>query len=323
MPNSIICKGQAGLGNRILCLLTCILYAKLSNRTLFVDWRDEAYSDNKLNIFPHLFVNESTLTTSEYEGSNSIKPKIWDDCLDLSVLDLCRHHNIAITKTNGPSVYKKYSISLKNIQYNDEVVVFSSYTHKLQQLRKHFTGEFAEYSGLSNTAILSKLMQEELKPADEVRIKVEDFVKRHFNAQTIGVHIRYTDRSTPLDKFHSAIKKIRKNIKNSQIFLACDNQIVQKDFESRYENIITTDKWLPEPGERIHYNPNKPNDLDVAIDALVDMHLLSKCDYLIYPSRSTFSYISHLLSGLPDENVIDIDKWNYIVKLKHALHTLA
>lgn len=321
--NSIICKGQAGLGNRILCLLTCILYAKLSKRTLIVDWRDEAYSDNVINIFPYLFTSASILSSIEYDCSNSVNPKIWEGNLELSVLDLCRKTNIEITRTNGPSVYKQYSISLNNVNYKNDIVIFSSYTHKLRALRKHFTGEFSLYSGQSYNDILRTLISEELIPSVEVSNRVETFVKRYLQKPTLGVHIRYTDRSTPLDTFHSKIRKAMANKEDFQLFLACDNKLVQRDFESRYGNIITTDKWLPEPGERIHYNPNRPTGLSVAVDAIVDMYLLSKCHYLIYPGRSTFSFISYLLSGLPDDKVVDIDKWNFYEKLKRLIHTIA
>ena len=39
----LLVKGIAGLGNRILSVLNGILYARLSDRLLFVDWRDPDY----------------------------------------------------------------------------------------------------------------------------------------------------------------------------------------------------------------------------------------------------------------------------------------
>ena len=44
MSKYLLVKGAAGLGNRVFALVTAILYAKLSDRTIAIDWRDSQYS---------------------------------------------------------------------------------------------------------------------------------------------------------------------------------------------------------------------------------------------------------------------------------------
>jgi len=51
----LVVIGTGGMGNRIENLLTCILYAKLTNRILFVDWSDSAFSKDGKNIFNKFF----------------------------------------------------------------------------------------------------------------------------------------------------------------------------------------------------------------------------------------------------------------------------
>ena len=51
----LLVKGTAGLGNRLLFLLSALLYARLTERLLVVDWCDQTYSDDGTNAFPLLF----------------------------------------------------------------------------------------------------------------------------------------------------------------------------------------------------------------------------------------------------------------------------
>jgi hypothetical protein len=41
----LLVKGISGLGDRIKCVLTAILYARLTGRKLIVDWTDSSYSN--------------------------------------------------------------------------------------------------------------------------------------------------------------------------------------------------------------------------------------------------------------------------------------
>jgi len=312
----IVCKGQAGLGNRILCLLTCFLYAELSDRKVFVDWRDNAYSGNNVNIFPYLFKSDMVVESDLSDYNASVNPLIWKENMHLSVLDLCRQENIKSSKINASFIYHAYSASLGKIDYFEDIIIFSSYAHKLPKLRKFFVGKHAEYARLKSPDLLRLLIEKHLSLSDEVADSVNMFQDTCFKRPVIGVHIRHTDRTTPIKKIHAVINRFMKSNSNMQIFLACDNKKVQEDFKHKYQNVTTTEKWLPGPGERLHNNPNKPNNVKMAREAVIDMYLLSKCDYLVYPGRSTFSVISHLLSGLPSDKVFNIDKWNFKEKLK-------
>lgn len=51
----LLVKGRAGLGNRMLCALTGILYARLAGRRLLVDWSDPIYAEGGLNVFHRYF----------------------------------------------------------------------------------------------------------------------------------------------------------------------------------------------------------------------------------------------------------------------------
>jgi len=73
----LLVKGIEGLGNRMLCALTGILYARLTGRTLFVDWGDFFYSNDGSNAFPRFFRCSSCAPASEIPQTDSVHPSIW------------------------------------------------------------------------------------------------------------------------------------------------------------------------------------------------------------------------------------------------------
>lgn len=319
----ILVKGKAGLGNRILSLLTALLYAKLSNRTLYVDWRDEGYSKNGENSFSHFFEGPNIKHEVSTINPASISPIIWKDNLALSAHDLVSEKDFnKLAVKYLPWFYRQYSVDLSRINYEENVLVFAAYTQKINKLRRHFTGKFSYLAEKSTFEILSTLLKDELTLKTEIKKKVDDFKDNFFHSPVIGVHVRYTDRKAPLEKYHKELSCILEKNKDSQIFLATDNNKVQEEFRTKYNNVITTNKWLPEQGERIHYN-TKSDPISTGVEALIDMHLLAKCDHMVFAGRSTFSMISLLLSQLKNSNTHDIDQFNIKVKLRNFVDIFA
>ena len=104
-------------------------------------------------------------------------------------------------------------------------------------------------------------------------------------------------------------------IPEAVIFLATDNREAQQLVEKRYPKVIATEKWFPTTGIEMHQNPECPDRLNNAIEALLDMYLLAECDYLVFPSSSTFSYISSLYTSMPRANIIDVERRDPIVRV--------
>ena len=48
----LLVKARDGLGNRLLCALTGLLYARLTHRQLVIDWSDPVYSAHRGLSFP-------------------------------------------------------------------------------------------------------------------------------------------------------------------------------------------------------------------------------------------------------------------------------
>jgi Nodulation protein Z (NodZ) len=126
----------------------------------------------------------------------------------------------------------------------------------------------------------------------------------------------FTDLKTTLGSTYNAIDKLIKSVPNYKLLLATDNIAVQNSMIQRYKNVVTNEKWFPDERAEMHLTEQCPDRLQNAIDALIDMYTLAKCQYLIFASSSTFSYISSLISTMPINNIIDIERNDPIIRLK-------
>ena len=183
-----------------------------------------------------------------------------------------------------------------------------SYTQLIRRARKHFRGDFATLASKSDDSILAELLRTSLLPRIEIRARVKKWQAEHFGSgPVIGVHIRFMDTKLPnvpfvnsrtsIDSFFAAIDGIMTKVPKSVIFLATDNREAQHLVEKRYPRVVATEKWFPTTGtaKEMHQNDECPDRFNNAIEAIVDMYLLAECDYLVFPSSATFSYISEFV----------------------------
>jgi hypothetical protein len=78
----LIVKGKAGMGNRILSALDGILYSRITNRKLIIDWSDYTYSNDKSNVFPRFFTIHGLSSLENFFDANYVKtvcPAIWQN----------------------------------------------------------------------------------------------------------------------------------------------------------------------------------------------------------------------------------------------------
>lgn len=69
--------GYVVLGNRVLSLLSALLYARLSGRHLLVDWRDGMYAEEGVNAFSHLFQSRWATPVRSSPVTDSVTPSMW------------------------------------------------------------------------------------------------------------------------------------------------------------------------------------------------------------------------------------------------------
>ena len=301
----VLVKGSSGLGNRMLAALTAFLYARICDRKIIVDWSDGSYSQQGKNAFPAYFDCAAAEKLACLPQTESVYPELWKGNLNVSFGSLR-------AKIRGKG-YEDMSVDISRADYEADILVFCAYTQKIRFLRPLFVDNFSSFSARNDRDILRSLLRQELVLKDAIRDRVDRFRQKYFNDRTLGVHIRYSDMKVPLEKIYQKVRS--QNRKNTLIFLATDSQEVVRDFRDRFEkNVVTTDKWFPPPGERMHQN-TRSDRLHNGIEALTDLYLLASCQSLIFSSQSTFGYVASLLSDADPRKLFDIQQPSLAVRV--------
>jgi Nodulation protein Z (NodZ) len=316
MTRSLIVKGKAGFGNRILSALTGLLYARLTGRKLMVDWSDFVYSQDGSNSFPKLFDCPDALVT-KIPDTDSVCPEVWRNQLHRSANDLLDQFDS--DQHSNPRIYRKYSFDFRRLDYPQELLVMWCFTHHISQLRPNFPGRLDNLIGLTDDEILVQLLRESMRPQPIVTDRVQAFREKHFGPKVIAAHIRFMDRKTSVLAARRGIEKLRMEHPDAQIFLATDSVDVQKEFQKTYGNIISTEKWFPPSGASMHQNLECKDRFNNGVQALTDLYLMASCSFLVYPSSSTFSNMARLIGALPPEHVVDTERYNLKIRAKRLV----
>jgi hypothetical protein len=300
----VLVKGRAGLGNRILCTTTGILYARLSGRRLLVDWSDGAYGKRGSNVFHRYFQSPVCDPSDTIPATNSVNPSIWQGCLQESAFELAASHG----KPRGGGVWRQYSIDLTRMDYPEEVVVFWAFDTQVNLMRPHFPLLMPQFKGASTTLILRTILRDDLVLQPQIRERVEAFARAHFSGPMVGVHVRYSDYQSHLLGSIGLVDRLLQQHPDLKVFLATDNIQVKQLFEESYPGTVTTPHWYPRSGLQLHGNKSCPDKVENGVEALVDLYLLARCDYLVVDSSSSFGRLAQLLTDAPSTQSFDVKR---------------
>lgn len=316
----LVVKAKGGMGNRMLCAITGIIYGQITERKTIVDWRDASYSNDGSNTFAKFFSCSSVYPETILPEGATVRPQIWTNRLDKSMSNVIQTYDP--NKHGSVLIHRKYSIDVRDLEYAEDILVFWYYKGRIRFLRKHLSNPEYGFNGLTRPQIIRKVLAEEMKVTDEVRQRLDDFKRANWPDKVIGVHIRHTDLRTNLLRYERPLRKFLRRSPDAHIFLATDSRQVSQEYQKRFKNVFSTPKWFPASMASMHQNVNCPDKVANGIEALVDMYLLAECDCLIYSGYSTFSLISRVLSDAQPENIVDIDRFNVKVRLKKLIREL-
>jgi len=316
----LVVKAKGGMGNRMLCAITGMVYGELTGRKTVVDWRDWTYSNDGSNVFARFFRCSNVFSESILPPQGTVRPSIWANKLDWSVADMIEQYDP--DKHSSLLIHRKYSVDVRGIDYDEDVLVFWYYTQRMRALRGHLRHGKSQFAGLSDNQVIRKVLQEHMPLHDDIQQRIADFKARCWRQPVIGVHIRYTDLKTNLAQYERHLRRILEHVPDACIFLATDNKQVNENYRKEFKNVVWTPKWFPDEMASMHQNPDCSDKTANGIEALVDMYLLAECDYLIYAGASTFSAIARLLSNLPPNRVIDIQHFSPTIRLKRIIREL-
>lgn len=319
MQRVLLVKGIAGIGDRLRVLLCGVLYAKLSGRSVQVDWRDEFYANKAgANIFDWIFELRQEAVHDDVELSNGITPSSWQGALGLSLPELLRRDGV-LNRWNREEFIRRYSVDISVLDHAEATAVFCL-ENRVNLLRSYFSQRMPELEDLDSEKILSCTMSKHVHFRPDVLGAIDEFARKRFNKRMIGVHVRSTTECS-LRRYETAIywkriRAIRQIEPESRLFVATDNREVLNHFLHNEAATVFYEKWFAAPGDPLHMNNTLcPDPVQSVKDAAVELGLLARCDYLIIPGNSGFSDAACLFSKAAPENRILLNRTSRGVSL--------
>ncbi len=290
----------AGLGDNLCSVFAGIVVATFYGRKLIVDWSDGSFGEPNMNVFPLLFDLSPSISTdkslSELNGSTSVQPPSW-------VGNLLRHSYELYLEQNWDTYQRKRTIDLLSTdpQYFNSAVDILVIT------------DFTRLPCQSTLKDLAPVVAGHIKPSQTIRKYLDDYISLNLAQHYIGIHVRMTsekgaqEKSRKLSYYIQLLKEIRaENPSLKKIFLATDNASVINEWKNIFPDVVVRQKLMPKAGDPMHLTEFGLSRFEVTIDAVLDMLILSKGNFLLFPDNSAFSLSSAILSGLPSGNIYPI-----------------
>ncbi len=284
------------MGNRLFALMGAIVYAELSDRHLIIDWSDGMYGKIGENTFSKFFTyNGKQSDLSEVLNHKSVYPKIWKGRLG---------------KRAGQMYAWDFDVFEKTDRKED-VLVHSAFSHCIQTIPKKALQD-SKYADMSIKEIMKYVINNPLELNPKIQNVIDTFERENFKHPVIGTHIRHTDldirhKTISNEPYHKIIRNLLKQNPNAKIFLATDDKETEEEFNRKYDNICSIKKWYPKTNGGIHNSCDDENKIQMCIDALTDMYLLGRCDFLIYNSISSFTNLALNTTNMPKDHMYKVN----------------
>jgi len=321
-------SGGAGLGDKVLALIVAAMYSRLTGRRLYIDWKDRTYGDASRNYFADLFETIGLPISESLPMAGRTAPSCWEGRLSLSLDDVVLADGFSWNRAGGRA---RYSFDQTRLDYDEDILVMWE-MDQYRAVRSLYEARFSDLTGLSDAQAQARFFQAHFAVDPEIRSRVDAYVAEHFARRpVIGVHVRLTDESetcrrnpTP-SAFLRATARILSKSRATAIFLASDNRGVIDRFRGEFgaNRILVIDKWLPRAGMHLHKNPECPDLLQSARDALVDACLLGRCDWLVASHESAFSRLATMFSwASPERQILLFPRLPIGMRLRSAVRRM-
>ncbi|MDR1667054.1 MAG: hypothetical protein LBS03_05105 [Bacteroidales bacterium] len=324
----LIVKGVSGLGERLGAAAAAIDYARRSGRKIYVDWSDGKFGKPDEPVFYKYFrlngVERAASIEEIFSGDPPVcYPALWGASPHMPALEMYARIRTPLDRTilrifRGKGDYSKLfrywqprenytsggiGAAVKAVS-DKECVIFGG---NLKQNKKEDVVFFADvYPRFSN-----RTLRENVSLTDPMNDEINRIAASlELADKTIGVHVRMTDRriSCQPEYLLERVQRVAQKLKLHcpKIFLATDSEDMEDYFREKHPATVFTEKWRPEGEYRhtgVHHYAAMTGDYSkserVLKDSIIDMWLLSKCEYLIYQRDSNFSIHSSILKNDP------------------------
>lgn len=308
----VIVEGLSGLGNRLRTISSALEYAKKTNRTIVVDWSDGMFALKGIDAF-HKYFEIKGFPEKKLEQLNiaSYFPNhVNMEMLGHDIRDSHKWYEIkpfVVRKSTNLFLNLLGAIKCESLRYRIGLKT------KHYKLRKDETKmiPFGDtlVRNISEDAVIyldnvPKYKKQTMRDTIQIKNNIETMVNQFVNdndlkEKSIGLHIRATDK-----KYSGSLMRLKRKLDVlirkqiiKKIFLATDNSDIQTAFQSHYgDKVVVYPKHNLSNNKPLHIYGRESTDEIVkeqmTIEAIMDMFILSKTEYLLYQLGSTFSEVS-------------------------------
>lgn len=295
----VVTKRSAGLGDLLISLWSAWWYAKHTNRTLVVDWRNATYSkDNQQNLFFEILEAPQEIDGVQLRGgipnfnllrSPDFYPSVWDP------------ENIHMGIRETAEQRQLQQDLIKNCEDKREsVVIFSECLANLIP-DPHQEKQFFKQLRFNLTWVQMADTFAKKKFGDK---RIIGLHMRHGNGGDIMGHTPYWKNvehslSTCCELLEKCTSLFPEN--SYAIYLATDSIVVEEKILSLFPQAITYPKKhrITDAGELHRWN----NDASALQDSVIEMLLLAKSEILLrFPPGSFFSHYASMMKPSSELN---------------------
>jgi len=311
--NSVIVKSScfSGLGDLLQGALTGIAYAKISGRSLYVDWRGNVYNYGYANnLFYGLFNLNDVLQISDIPDTRDVYPISWQGALNKGFTELYRDDGEL--PWNRLEAVRKYEFDMGRIDYSQSVLVMFTFSQfPVMRTALERLGIPATISDLEAMAIL---FSRHIRLREDLMRHIEgEWARISGGKDVLGVHIRKTNESDrqrgsiPIGNYIRVIRRMLKKYGYSRIFLATDNSLAQEALISQFgDRVFFIEKRLGRPGDPLHLNSAEFPAWENIAGAISDIFILARCKKIVCRMDSGFAQAAMIIGNIPADNVIGV-----------------
>lgn len=312
----VISRRTSGLGDGLISLCSAWHYARLTGRTLVIDWRWSRYLREKnKNAFSAFFEPLTELAGVPVISDDSVST------LKYPAPVYSRHQKKRglLQRACGQIIHSLFETRLPFAFAYEETVADELAIIRSEQDVKEPTIIFRcclyeiPLPEEARRAVLTSL-----KPRAEIQAEIDQYVQEHFAGRKIvAVHVRHgnggnilnhaghwTDESQAINEICRGIERAQLALNDEcRVFLCTDSQQVLENIRARVPDVIARAKYFRPDGKgELHDRKTiyTESGSDAGKEALIEMFLLARADALFcYPRESFFSYYARCCgSGL-------------------------
>jgi hypothetical protein len=324
MDRYFIYQRTGGLGDMIFGLYLAWRYCDKYNRKLFVNWKGSTYLQDETNIFSLLFDDDFKILNvpiKAYDNDMEFPTPFYPNNIDNEFVrknwrykEFLKDGIFHVDENEEyGSIKKAQKIFLPIYELKD---IEEPTIHTGRQITLVLPSKAVPAERLMISYFLKNLI---LNYKQNIKDAIEKEARRLFHDGKIhiGIHIRngnglpfyynYDSKKTYESDLENLIETKMEIIDGTglsydKIFLCTDTQEIENIFMDKYSHkAITYGKTELKKGKEPHFVSNMEDPLKVMMEALIELNLLSYCNYLfsICPQRSSFSIVPSFIGKRP------------------------